>query len=57
MTLRVAIRPTELHLERGERAFAWFRNRETFEPTAIPAFVVGQEPKILTQPKAAGAGR
>jgi len=31
------IRPTDLYLERGERAVAWFTTRDTFEPTALPA--------------------
>jgi hypothetical protein len=50
------IRPTELYLQRGERAVAWFTTRETYEPTAIPAFIVGQEKKFLPPPELAQIG-
>ena len=48
------IRPTELHLVRGERGVAWFTTRETFEPTAIPVFAAFvKEKKFLPLPKVA----
>jgi hypothetical protein len=44
------IRPTELHLERGERGVVWFTTRSTFEPTAVKGVGAADNGMVCTVP-------